>query len=83
MLEAEREYTVVSRIRLNEIDFENFFTDMLADRWFVEKNGQLCKESNQFYCLLTYCNTFSEAILILPESYGHIKYAACIPYSSK
>lgn len=83
LLEAESEYTVVSKIQLNTIDFENFLTDMLVDRWFIEKYGPLCAESNPFHCLLTYCNTYREAILILPDSNGHIKYAACIPYSPK
>lgn len=83
LLEAEREYTVVGRVRLNKIDFDNFLADMLADRWFIEKYASLCKETDPLHCLFTYCNTCGEAVLILPASDGHVKYAACIPYSPK
>ncbi len=51
-VEAEREYEVAARVLLSGLDFENFATDMLADRAFIEAYAALCGEGEVLRCLL-------------------------------
>ena len=51
-VEAEREYEVAARVLLSGLDFENFATDMLADRAFIEEHAALCGEGEVLRCLL-------------------------------
>ena len=39
-IEKERPYRIVTEIQLPAIDYENFITDMLADRQFIEDHGR-------------------------------------------
>lgn len=43
-IEKERPYRIVTEIHLPAIDYENFITDMLADRQFIEDHGRRCKK---------------------------------------
>ena len=43
LVERERPYSIVTAVQLPEIDYENFITDMLADRKFIEDYGKRCK----------------------------------------
>lgn len=45
-----RSYRIVKTICLSEIDYENFATDLLADRQFIEDNAALCTTPED--CLL-------------------------------
>lgn len=38
-VEMERQFLVVKTVKLSKIDYENFITDMIADRQFIEENG--------------------------------------------
>jgi hypothetical protein len=40
--ERERLYEVVKTVKLARIDYENFITDLLADRQFIEDHAALC-----------------------------------------
>ena len=40
-IEQERPYRVVKSIKLAKIDYQNFVTDMIADRQFVVDNAEL------------------------------------------
>ena len=51
-VELEREYEIVKTVTLPKIDYENFTTDMLADRWFLEENAHLCSQSPTIRCIL-------------------------------
>ena len=51
-VEAEREYEVAARVLLSGLDFENFATDMLADRAFIEEHAALCGVGEVLRCLL-------------------------------
>lgn len=66
--EAERRYEVVKVIRLAEIDYENFITDMLADRWFLEENaGLCCKTGSMIRCLLVTDGKQERGVLVVPN----------------
>lgn len=42
LLNQERPYQIVSRVTLAAIDYENFITDMVADRQYIEDASPLC-----------------------------------------
>lgn len=73
----EKPYTVVKRIFLNQIDFENLTSDLLVERDYIDYYSNLCSnqpENNK--CLLItpwYDNT---GLLVIPGDNGHIKQAA-------
>ena len=45
LFEHGREYQIVKTIELGKMDYENFITDMLADRQFIEDNAGLCSRA--------------------------------------
>ena len=61
-IESERPYEIVKTINLSGIDFENFITDMVADRQFLEDNAALC-----IRCLLVKHRITGEGILVVPD----------------
>ena len=68
LLEWEREYEVVKTICLSEMDFENFVTDMEADRQFLEDNSALCgKNGAEIRCLKVTHKESSESVLVVPD----------------
>ena len=58
------EYRIVRTICLSKIDFENFATDLLADRQFIEDNRSLCLKAGD--CLLVSQRGRSDSLLIIP-----------------
>lgn len=42
LVEKERPFEVVKIVKLVKIDYENFITDMAADRQFIEDHASLC-----------------------------------------
>ena len=48
----EQKYEIVKSVRLSKIEYENFITDMLADRAFIEENAELCSVGTVWKCLL-------------------------------
>lgn len=73
-VEQEREYEVVKTIRLAKIDYENYVTDMVADRQFLEDNSGLCsKDGSIIRCLRVTYRGSRESILVVPdEAWGDI-----------
>lgn len=65
--EQEREYEIVKTITLPRIDYENFVTDMLADRCFLEENAALCSAFPVVRCLLVRQRGKEGGILAAPE----------------
>lgn len=43
------EYKVVKTIHLHAIDYENFTSDLVADRQFIEDNIGLCQKNMNAY----------------------------------
>ncbi len=68
-IEAEREYAVVKTVTLTGNDYENFITDMLADRQFLEDNAHLCsKDGPVVYCLLVKRRKAEGGVLVVPDA---------------
>ena len=68
------EYHVVKTICLSQIDFENFATDLLADRQFIEDNIGLCVKRDD--CLLVTDRQRSSELLVIPWRGCFVRYAA-------
>ena len=69
-------YQVVREHRLNWTDFENFATDMLADRAFLENTSGCGVDNGLVCCLRITCPRRGAAILVLPDETGHVDLAA-------
>ena len=74
----ERPYKIVKTIVLGKMDYENFITDMLADRQFIEDNYALCSEGEELNCLLVKERGKAGGVLVVPENRCYVKYAAYI-----
>ena len=72
-----REYRIVKSICLSQIDHQNFATDLLADRQFIEDNAALCVEQGD--CLLVTNRRRELELLIIPWRGCFVKYAALRP----
>ena len=75
-LEKERLYRIVTEIRLPAIDYENFISDMLADREFIEDHGRRCKKGEVWDCLLVRRRGCTDGVLIMPEDGCFVGWAA-------
>lgn len=67
LIEKERPYRIVTEVRLPAIDYENFITDMLADRQFIEDHGRRCKKGEVWDCLLVRRKGQPNGVLVMPE----------------
>ena len=76
LLAHERKYRIVKTIELGKIDYENFVTDMLADRQFIEDNAGLCSRGEVWQCLLIRQRRCSDGILVMPEGGCYVGWAA-------
>ena len=76
LLAHERKYRIVKTIELGKLDYENFVTDMLADRQFIEDNAGLCSRGEVWQCLLIRQRRCSDGILVLPEGGCYVGWAA-------
>ena len=79
LFEQEREYRIVKTIVLGKMDYENFITDMLADRQFIEDYAALCSQGGVWKCLLIQQHGCSEGVLVMPENGCFVGWAARIP----
>ena len=77
-IELEREFKVVKTIMLPTIDFENFVTDMVADRQFLGENANLCTSVDPIACLLVKSRHSTEGILVVPYN-DWVEAAAVLP----
>lgn len=71
------EFRIVKTITLNRVDYENFITDLLADRQFIEDVAALCKIRGD--CLLVTTRTQQPELLIIPWKGCYVRYAALRP----
>ncbi len=67
LIEQERPYRIVTEIQLPAIDYENFITDMLADRQFIEDHSRRCKKGEVWDCLLVRRRGQPNGVLVMPE----------------
>ena len=76
LIEEEHPYRIVTEIQLPAIDYENFITDMLADRQFIEDHGRRCKEGEVWDCLLVRRRGQPNGVLVMPEDECFVGWAA-------
>ena len=65
--EQERPYEVIKVIRLGAMDYENFITDLLADRPFIEECSNLCEQEEIWKCMLVCQRGQRDGVLVMPE----------------
>ena len=66
--EQERKYETAKVITLAKTDYENFVTDLLVDRRFLEDNASLCSgDGNVIRCLKVTCRGCKESVLVVPR----------------
>ena len=75
-IEQERIYEIVKTIKLSGIDYENFITDMVADRQFIEDNAALCSRGEVWRCLLVQQRGHMDGVLVMPEDGCYVGWAA-------
>ena len=79
LVEKERPFEVVKIVKLAKIDYENFVTDMLADRKFIEDYGRRCRAGDVWDCLLVQQRGRTDGVLVLPEQGCFVSWAAYVP----
>ncbi|MBQ8935727.1 MAG: hypothetical protein IJ049_04950 [Oscillospiraceae bacterium] len=79
LIDRERPYRIAAKVELRKIDYENFVTDMLADRQFIEDNGTGCKVGEVWDCLLIQQRGRTDGVLVLPEQGCFVSWAAYMP----
>ena len=70
-----RPYRIVSSLRLGGMDYENFVTDLLADRAFLENVPGCGEDGPLVRCLCVSCKG-RDSVLVLPDGTGHVALAA-------
>lgn len=78
-VKKERQFMVVKTIRLTKIDYENFITDMIADRQFIEENGELCSKGTVWNCIFVQQRGREDGVLVLPIDQSFVGWAAYLP----
>ena len=73
-----REYRIVKTICLDGIDYENFITDMIADRQFIEDNAALCSQGETWRCIFVQRRGRTGGVLVVPADSCHIGWAAAL-----
>lgn len=81
LIRDEHTYEVVKEITLAAIDYENFITDMCADRQFVEDNSTLCSEGDPLKCLLVRRRGKSGGVLVVPDAPDYCAYVKWAAYA--
>ena len=74
-LNSEKPYQIVHTVSLSAMSYENFITDLLADRQFLEDNADLCSEGDVWRCILVKQRGASGGVLVMPDG-CYVKYAA-------
>ena len=74
---AESPFEIVKTVPLSTIDYENFTTDLLADRAFLE--GIPEGSGDVLACVLVQRRGQEDGVLVVPTADNHVKLAAYIP----
>ena len=77
--EQELPYEIVNQVELAAIDFENFITDMKADRQFIEDNAPLCSCGETWKCILVRKRGGAGGILVMPKADRFVGWATIFP----
>ena len=60
-------YEIVKTIPLSDMEYENFYTDMVADRQFLEDFSHLCSTGDIWKCLFVHPAEKEDGILVVPD----------------
>ena len=82
LVEKERPFEIVKTVKLAKIDYENFITDMLADRQFIEDHAALCSKGRVWRCILVQQRGHTDGVLVMPEDGCFVGWAAYCEYNS-
>lgn len=74
-LERELRYEIVKTVKLARIDYENFITDMIADRQFIEDNAALCSRGETWRCILVQQRGRTDGVLVVPADGRYVGWA--------
>lgn len=80
-LDYEKPFRIVKTISLSALSYDNFCTDMLADRQFLEDNTSLCEEGNPLKCLYIHKHGAKDGVLVIPDG-CYVKWAAYLPWKT-
>lgn len=72
----EKSYQVVQKIALKKIAYENFLSDMVVARDFLEMPGQPSIDDQILKCLLVFSPGVKGEILVAANEKGFVQYAA-------
>ena len=75
----EHRFKIAEVVVLQAIDYENFITDMLADRPFLNSNLFGRVDGDTWYCVFVTQIGLKDGVLVLPEG-DHVEYAAYLAY---
>ena len=75
-IEQETQYEIVKTVKLAKTDYENFITDMIADRQFIEENAALCAQGGVWRCLLVQQRGRTDGVLVVPVDGCYVGWAA-------
>lgn len=76
-INVEQDYEIVAAVNLGAMDYQNFITDMCADRQFIEDHYmQCCGTGEPLKCLLVRQHGKRDGVLIVPADRCYIKCAA-------
>ena len=82
LLDMERPYEVVRVVNLAKIDYENFITDMLADRTFIEDSSELYSREEIWKCLLVQQRGRMDGVLVMPKAGRCVGWAAYVDFGA-
>jgi hypothetical protein len=76
-------YVIEKTVKLEEIDYENFITDLCVDRWYIEESASLCRidEDGVWHCLFIRQQSRMDGVLVMSEGRNFPKWAAYMPES--
>lgn len=74
-------FEVVKAIALSKIAYENFYTDMVVDRQFLEDFSHLCSTGDVWKCLFVHQRGRADGILVMPDG-CYVGWAAYLPAES-
>ena len=77
LVSNEHSFAIVTTVELEKIDYENFTTDLLADRQYLEDYAEFCGRGEVWRCILVKQIGRRDGVLVLPAEDGcHIEWAA-------
>ena len=72
----KQRFEIVRTVVLSGIDYENFITDMRADRQFIENNASSCSMGETWKCLFIRRCSLKNGVLVMPTGACFVGWAA-------